>query len=74
MFPGKIIDVSAFFTFYFSHAYPLSLFEVCEMCYICFSSAQICSSFTGETSAAKEVYLEKQTEKSEKSKQRIQLI
>lgn len=53
---------------------PLSLFKVSEICCIWFSSAQICSSFTGETSDANEVYLEKQTEKSEKSKQRVQLI
>ena len=52
----------------------LLLFEVSEIYYICFSSSQICSSFTGETSDANEVYLEKQTEKSEKSKQRVQLI
>lgn len=41
------------------------------MCY-CFFSAHIYSSFAGEYSDANEVYLEKQTEKSEKSKQRDQ--
>ena len=50
------------------YPFPYIFFWVSEMYYICFSSAPNYSSFAGEPSDSYEVYLEKETGKSEKYK------